>query len=149
MNVILLITEYEGREYIACASFITNRSLPFFFFFFLNFTNIFVCSVILQTYPNPLRSNPAYSVVKWVKSLLTFQVDICFFLLSSPCDFEWNWLNSTISICPLHFQAVLCSCGWYCAPEGAFCFSTSSFLDRTTSSQIGVSKILRINLTLM
>ena len=40
----------------------------FWVFYFDKYINDWIewCLVLLQTYPNPLRSNPAYSVVKYV-----------------------------------------------------------------------------------
>lgn len=76
-----------------------------------------------QTYDNPLRSNPAYSVVKWVNHQKFF----CY--ASSCCSsyFTVNYLcTSSITSYDLSlwFQAVLCWHGWYCPTKGESSFLT-------------------------
>lgn len=77
-----------------------------------------------QTHDNPLRSNPAYSVVKWVNHQKFF----CYALSWFGCYFTVNYIfisSITSYELILWFQAVLCWHGWYCPAKGESCFLTS------------------------
>jgi hypothetical protein len=54
---------------------------------------------VLQTYPNPLKFNPAYSAVKWVTT--PFQTPSLTYSLFFPeCDFEHPSMKQTIDPIP-------------------------------------------------
>jgi hypothetical protein len=54
---------------------------------------------VLQTYPNPLKFNPAYSAVKWVTT--TFQTPSLTYSLFFPeCGFEHPSMKQTIDPIP-------------------------------------------------